>query len=255
MSAAPDPPPSPSSTSSTSSTASTASTAGTAGTAGAAAPRRVRTQIPSTWSRPAEVVSTVPTRGKGSSSAGPIVGVVIAAATAALVYLALPGDVLPPAGDVAPAPATTSQAGTSIPLAIPRPPATSSTTPTGIAPEDQGGDVPAPGSAAVDPLAASDDDLPEEPGGITELPARKKAKALIARAISALRDGDASGAEPALVRAVLLDPSQPDAWRHLGIVRAQLGDPDGARRAYRKYLELAPKAKDAAQVRAILAAP
>jgi Flp pilus assembly protein TadD len=104
-----------------------------------------------------------------------------------------------------------------------------------VAPEDQGGDV-----KAVD---------------VSELPARKKATGLTQKAIARLRDGDYANAEPLLVRAVLIDPSYADAWRHLGIARAQLADKDGARRAYRKYLQLAPAAPDAAQVRKILAAP
>src|SRR5204863_5320069 len=89
---------------------------------------------------------------------------------------------------------------------------------------------------------------------VTELPAKKKALGLTQKAIARLRDGDFAGAEPMLVRAVLIDPSLPDAWRHLGIARAQLGDKYGARRAYKKYLSLSPHAADAAQVRQILAA-
>jgi Flp pilus assembly protein TadD len=81
---------------------------------------------------------------------------------------------------------------------------------------------------------------------------RKKAKALTVRAIGLLRDGNYADAEPVLVRAVLVDPSYPDGWRHLGIARAQLGDREGARRAYKKYLALAPAAPDAADVRKIL---
>jgi Flp pilus assembly protein TadD len=86
-----------------------------------------------------------------------------------------------------------------------------------------------------------------------ELPVRQKAKGLTQRAIGLLRDGNYADAEPVLVRAVLVDPSFPDGWRHLGIARAQLGDREGARRAYKKYLALAPNAPDAADVRKILA--
>ena len=104
-----------------------------------------------------------------------------------------------------------------------------------VAPEDQGGDANADAATAGDV--------------VTELPARKKAKGLTARAIVALRGGDVAGAEPLLVRAVLVDPSLADAWRHLGIARAQLGDVEGTRRAYRKYLELRPNALDAFEIR------
>src|SRR5207249_2407757 len=116
-------------------------------------------------------------------------------------------------------------------------------------PEDQGGDdvkppPPAPPAAVVAKPAAD--------VVVAELPAKKKAKLLVSKAIAMLRDGDFAGAEPVLVKAVIVDPAAADGWRHLGIARAQLGDKDGARRAYKKYLALAPNAPDADQVRAIL---
>ena len=124
-----------------------------------------------------------------------------------------------------------------------------------MAPEDQGGDV-EPASEAVHEAAHEAAHVAAPPADILgELPARKKAKALTAKSIVMLREGDFAGAEPVLVRAVLADPSCADAWRHLGIARAQIGDKDGARRAYKKYLALAPAAPDAAQVKQILATP
>jgi Flp pilus assembly protein TadD len=90
---------------------------------------------------------------------------------------------------------------------------------------------------------------------VNELPARKKARELTQKAIASLRANDFAAAEPVLVRAVLVDPSYADAWRHLGIARAQLGDRANARRAYKKYLTLSPDAPDAEQVKAILASP
>jgi tetratricopeptide (TPR) repeat protein len=86
-----------------------------------------------------------------------------------------------------------------------------------------------------------------------ELPGRKKAKRLTTRALASLRKGDLTGAERALTGAVLIDPSLANAWRYLGMTRAQLEDVDGARAAYRKYLELSPRAPDAAKVRSFLA--
>lgn len=261
-------------------------------------PKLARGEIPSTWSKPAEVVTTTTPRAKGAFPIGPLVGVGVAIGTAALVFVAMPNlrgattntsananananangivnnanananalvandpqnaiVVASTANSAVSATdtnatnainatnatnATNTIARVDVAEAIPTPPPTSSTTAeSAVAPEDQGGDANADAATAGDV--------------VTELPARKKAKGLTARAIAALRGGDIAGAEPMLVRAVLVDPSLADAWRHLGIARAQLGDVEGARRAYRKYLELAPKAPDAAQVRAILAAP
>lgn len=267
--------------------ASSTTTTATTQSAGAGTgwPKLARGEIPSTWSKPAEVVTAVPSRAKSVLPMGPIIGIAVAASTALAVFVAMPdassnananrAHATADASDAnahahartnasanasaistasvntdlavktKPPPTATTPMNTiasvAVAEAIPAPPPTSSTRPDAVAPEDQGGD------ASADAAGAGD--------VVTELPARKKAKGLTARAIAALRGGDIAGAEPLLVRAVLVDPTLADAWRHLGIARAQLGDTDGARRAYRKYLELAPKAPDAAQVRAILASP
>lgn len=124
---------------------------------------------------------------------------------------------------------------------VPEPPPTASSAPTGEAPEDQGGaERPA---ASTDPAAA---------GIVGELPARKKARDLVARGEKLLLAKDAAGAEPFLRRAAALDPTFAPAWRALGIARASLGNTSGARIAYKKYLTLAPDAPDAKDVRAIL---
>ena len=204
-----------------------------------------RGEIPSTWTKPAEVVTTLP----GPAGRPVLSAALVGAGVVSCLVLAV--VLLPPPAPSARAPAVVAPAAVVVPVVvtpagpapiekIPTPPPTSSTRPGPIAPEDQGGELaPAPPSAVPDMLG--------------ELPQRKKAKGLTGRAIAALRDGDFAGAEPLLVRAVIVDPTFPDAWRHLGIARAQMGDRDGARRAYRKYLLLAPDAPDAGQVRAILA--
>lgn len=56
-------------------------------------------------------------------------------------------------------------------------------------------------------------------------------------------------------RAIDVDPGQPEAWRGLGLVLQRKGADGEARGAFRRYLELAPEASDAAHVRALLDAP
>ena len=53
-------------------------------------------------------------------------------------------------------------------------------------------------------------------------------------------------------RALELDPRLAEAWRGLGLVRAKAGDAAEARRAFTRYLELAPAAPDRAHVEAAL---
>jgi tetratricopeptide (TPR) repeat protein len=45
------------------------------------------------------------------------------------------------------------------------------------------------------------------------------------------------------------DPSSAEAFLRLGEAREKMKDPDGAKQAYAKYLELAPDAKNAAEIR------
>jgi len=67
------------------------------------------------------------------------------------------------------------------------------------------------------------------------------------------RLGDYAGAETAYARATLIDPSYPLTQRNLGILQSRrLGNPDAARRAWRRYLELAPSGAYADEIRAAL---
>lgn len=220
-----------------------------------------RGEIPQTWRKPAEVVSTLPRPSPRPIASGALVGAGVVACVALAFALAPRASPAAPKHDAI---VTHDVAAPPARDAIPAPPATSSTKPGPIAPEDQGGDLdiavpaapaPAAPAAAAGPAGEAKAADVVTDGMVGELPARKKARALTARSIGLLRDGDFAGAEPVLVRAVLTDPTYADAWRHLGIARAQTGDKDGARRAYKKYLSLAPGAADAAQVRQILAAP
>lgn len=68
------------------------------------------------------------------------------------------------------------------------------------------------------------------------------------------RFGDAAGAEAAYGKALLVDPSYPVTHRNIGILQLRrLGDPDAARRAWQRYLELAPTGPHADEVRRALA--
>lgn len=248
--------------------------------------RLAKGAIPQTWSRPAEQVSQVPIRAPrplasafivvGGSVAGFCLALWLApsrgatptptqqqqttAPSAALARgapAAAPAEALPPGPAAAPPPTRTAApppapptapptAPLTAPLtasppaavpmaepapvaAIPAPPATSSTSPGEVAPEDQGGDA-------------------------EETPARRKARKETERAKALYASGEMIGAEPPLIRATLGDPTFPDAWRLLGQVRDGLGNVEGARRAYKHFLQLAPTAPEARRVRAALAA-
>ena len=68
------------------------------------------------------------------------------------------------------------------------------------------------------------------------------------------RLGDYAGAEKAYGQAVLIDQSYAVTQRNLGILQAKrLGNPDAARRAWERYLELAPAGAHADEVRRELA--
>ena len=86
---------------------------------------------------------------------------------------------------------------------------------------------------------------PTEALVIKELPARRKARGLVERAEELLAKGDLEKAHGLLDQAAALDPDLPEAWRALGIVRAQLNDSTGARQAYERYVALAPDAPEA----------
>jgi Flp pilus assembly protein TadD len=69
------------------------------------------------------------------------------------------------------------------------------------------------------------------------------------------RLGEYTQAEEAYQRAVLADPAYPLTQRNLGLLQARrLGNPEAARRAWQRYLELAPTGAYADEVRRELAA-
>ena len=68
------------------------------------------------------------------------------------------------------------------------------------------------------------------------------------------RLGDYAGAAEAYGRAVLVEPSYPVTQRNLGVLQSRrLGNPAAARRAWQRYLELAPTGAYADEVRGELA--
>lgn len=74
----------------------------------------------------------------------------------------------------------------------------------------------------------------------------------------ARREGAAGAGDAALAsyrRAVKLAPRTAEAWRGIGLVLQGKGDLPGARKAFARYLELAPGAPDRAYIRAALQEP
>lgn len=221
--------------------------------------RLAKGAIPQTWSKPAEQVSQVPIRApRPLASAFIVVGGSVAGFCLALWLAPSRTEAASPttasstpraplaasagAAPVAPGPVAVADTPPPVPeapmpvpeapmpvAAIPTPPATSSTSPGEVAPEDQGGDA-------------------------EETPARRKARKETERARALFASGEMIGAEPPLIRATLGDPTFPDAWRLLGQVRDGLGNAEGARRAYKRFLQLSPTAPEAREVRAALAA-
>jgi hypothetical protein len=61
--------------------------------------------------------------------------------------------------------------------------------------------------------------------------------------------GDMSGALASLRTSLSANPNYPPTWRGLGLVFEKMGERDQARAAYKRYLQLAPGAGDAEQIR------
>jgi len=61
--------------------------------------------------------------------------------------------------------------------------------------------------------------------------------------------GDANGALTSLRVSLASNPSYAPTWRGLGLVFEKMGEKDQARAAFKRYLQLAPGAGDADQIR------
>jgi Tfp pilus assembly protein PilF len=64
--------------------------------------------------------------------------------------------------------------------------------------------------------------------------------------------GDTTGALASLRTSLAGNPNYAPTWRALGLVFEKLGEKDQARAAYKRYLQLAPSAGDAGQIRSRL---
>jgi tetratricopeptide (TPR) repeat protein len=81
-----------------------------------------------------------------------------------------------------------------------------------------------------------------------------KARLLSRKALALYLHGDLPAAYSAYRQAARADPQEPAAFRGVGLSASRLGKTREARRAFNRYLELAPKAADAQLVKARLAA-
>jgi serine/threonine-protein kinase len=75
-------------------------------------------------------------------------------------------------------------------------------------------------------------------------------KALMDDALAAYALGRYGLTQELYRKATLISPDEPSAWRGLGLVATRLGQYSEARHAFERYLTLAPRANDAAAIRA-----
>jgi eukaryotic-like serine/threonine-protein kinase len=81
-------------------------------------------------------------------------------------------------------------------------------------------------------------------------PEKPDLDALVNAGVNALVRGDTKSALAAYQHAKATNPSYPAVWRGLGVVYEKMGDSKQAKAAFQRYLQLAPNAGDAAQIRA-----
>lgn len=81
---------------------------------------------------------------------------------------------------------------------------------------------------------------------------RRSSSALVLKAEILLAVGDAAAALEVANEATRIASRRAQGWRVKGLAHYEQKDYAGARTAFTRYLELAPKAKDADDVRAIL---
>lgn len=79
--------------------------------------------------------------------------------------------------------------------------------------------------------------------------AKKNAELPYRRGLQLFMRGDTIGALSALRASLAANSNYAPAWRALGLVFEKMGDKDQARRSLRRYLQLAPGASDAEQIR------
>jgi serine/threonine-protein kinase len=74
--------------------------------------------------------------------------------------------------------------------------------------------------------------------------------ALVKDGVNAMVRGDTKAALASFQHAKAANPGYAPAWRGLGVVYEKMGDTKQAKTAFQRYLQLAPNADDAAQIRA-----
>jgi tetratricopeptide (TPR) repeat protein len=132
-----------------------------------------------------------------------------------------------------------SSSAAAVPTATATGPATPASTPTPPP-------TPAPTTVVTDTNPSPPVPLAEagvDDGGafdLKELPARRKAKTYAAKGKAKLDAGNDDQARVLLERAAALDPTYPEAWRDLAVVRLRLSDNLGAKMAAERFARLSP---------------
>jgi tetratricopeptide (TPR) repeat protein len=100
--------------------------------------------------------------------------------------------------------------------------------------------------AKVDPKPAA---KPTARSAKADAAAKSSAEQAYRQGLQLFMRGDTSGAARALRTSLGASPNYAPAWRALGLVFEKTGDTDQARTAFKRYLQLAPSANDAQQIR------
>ncbi len=101
-------------------------------------------------------------------------------------------------------------------------------------------------SASAEPAPALRSPKAPSPAALAQAARLRKAGAI------QLQRGQLPAALTSLRRAAALEPTNPEAFKQLGAVHTALGNSTDAVKAYNRYLSLAPHAKDAAEVKALI---
>jgi serine/threonine-protein kinase len=166
----------------------------------------------------------------------------------AAIARALPGPAAPPprAATATAPPASAPEASSAVAAAPPGSPSVAS-------------QVPAPG-AQTDATSAKPHGTPRHPVPRPAPPVRTAADKpnpdeLFKVGVQAWVRGDTRTALASYKHLLQTNPGYSAAWRNLGLVHERLGDRPAAHAAFQRYLQLAPGAADAPEIRARLEAP
>ncbi|MGE0550706.1 MAG: tetratricopeptide repeat protein [Kofleriaceae bacterium] len=91
---------------------------------------------------------------------------------------------------------------------------------------------------------------PIDPYATPDKPAGSDAASVFKHGMQQYAHGDTAGALSTLKGSLATHPEYPPTWRGLGLVYEKLGQKSQAKNAYRRYLQLSPRASDAASIRA-----